>query len=385
MVTQNFKEIAEQFGTPLYIYETDRIKENLSVILKFLTYPKHKVYFATMCNNQPEILKIIKGLGLGIQVNSDHELNLAKEAGFNSSDISFTSTGISKELIKILIEENIETNLDSAEEVGKFCAAIKNKTFGIRVRIPKRIKVNPDKATNIFSDSHTGIEEKDFDKIKEIARKSDNKITGVHGYFASNVHDTKPFIEFGNFLTDAALEFTDLEYINFGSGFGVRYSKKDKDFDFEKVLQYYSSLLRKLSKSFKREIILKIEPGRSIMADAGTLLVKITNIKNLNSRKSEISVNAGFAELARPRIYNSYHEIENSEKTGKPERVYDIRGNTVLQNDFLGYDRTLEEVREGDYLVIKKVGAYGIVMASGFPGKKLPGQVLINKDKIGME
>ena len=112
MVTKNFKEIAEQFGTPLYIYETDRIKDNLSVILKFLTYPKHKVYFATMCNNQPEILKIIKGLGLGIQVNSDHELNLAKEAGFNSSDISFTSTGISKELIKILIEENIETNLD---------------------------------------------------------------------------------------------------------------------------------------------------------------------------------------------------------------------------------------------------------------------------------
>lgn len=382
MTTQNFKELAEKFGTPLYIYETERIKEDLSVILKFLTYPQHKVYFAAMCNNRPRILKIIKGLGLGIQVNSGHELNLAKEAGFNSSDISFTSIGISKELAKVLIEENIETNLDSVEEVEKFCSAMKNKTFGVRIRIPERIKVNPDKATNIFSDSHTGIENRDFSRIKEIALKAENKITGVHGYFASNVHDTKPFIEFGNFLAEAAMEFPDLEYVNFGSGFGVRYSKEDKDFDFEKVLQYYSSLLRELSENLKREIILKIEPGRSIIADAGTLLVRITNIKNLNSGKSEISVNAGFAELTRPRIYNSYHEIENSEKTGKPERVYDIRGNTVLQNDFLGYDRTLEEVREGDYLLIKKVGAYGIVMASGFPGKKLPVQILINNDKI---
>jgi diaminopimelate decarboxylase len=382
MALQNIKRIAEQFGTPLYIYEAEKIKENLSTILKFTTYPKHKVYFAAMCNNQPEILKIIKGSGLGVQVNSDHELNTVKEIGFDSSDISFTSAGISKELIKKLIEENIETNLDSVEEVGKFCTSVKDRTFGIRVRISKKIKINSKKTSNTYLDSHMGIEEKDFNKIKKIAKETDNRITGVHGYFASNVHDTKPFIEFGNFLVSTALEFPDLEYVNFGSGFGVKYSEKDKDLDFEKVLQYYSSLLIKLSKSLKREITLKIEPGRFILADAGTLLVRITNIKNLNPGKSEISVDAGFAEFARPIIYYSYHEIENLENTGKPKKVYDIRGNTVLQNDFLGHDRELEEVREGDYLVIKKVGAYGIVMASGFPGKKLPKQILINKEKI---
>ena len=100
MTPLDFKRIAEQFGTPLYIYETEKIRENLSAIIKFITYPKNKVYYAAMCNNQPEILKIIKELGLGVQVNTDHELNLAKEAGFNSSDISFTSTGVSRELMK---------------------------------------------------------------------------------------------------------------------------------------------------------------------------------------------------------------------------------------------------------------------------------------------
>jgi diaminopimelate decarboxylase len=382
MAKPDFKLIAEQFGTPLYIYESEKIKENLSAICNFTTYPKNKVYYAAMCNNQPEILKIINDLSLGVQVNTEHELNLAKEAGFNSSDISFTSTGISRELMKILIEECVEINLDSVEEVEKFCSLINNRTFGIRVKIPEKIKIKSNEATNIFSESNVGIEENDFNKIKEIAKNTGNRITGVHGYLASNVHDSKPFIQFGKFMLNVAIGFPDLEYVNFSSGFGVKYSSKEKDFDFERVLYYYSNLLSKLSKSTRREITLKIEPGRIIMADAGSLLVRITNLKTLNPFKSEISINAGYAEFARPKIYNSYHEIENIEITGKPKQIYDIRGNTVLQNDFLGQDRILEEVREGDYLLIKKVGAYGIVMASGFPGKKLPGQILINKDKI---
>ena len=382
MPQMNYKKIAEQFGTPLYIYDTERIKDNLSAILKFLTYQNSKVYFAVMCNNQPEILKTIKKLGIGVQINSEYELDLVKEAGFNFSDITFSSTGISIELMKKLIEENIEINFDSVEEVEKYCALNKNKTFGIRVRIPERIKIISDEATNIFSHSNIGIEEKDFSKIKEIAEKTGNKTIGIHGYFASNVLEEKPFIEFGNFLFKIASKFPDLEYVNFGSGFGVKCSEKDKGFDFKKVLQHYSSLCAGLYRSFKRVIILKIEPGRSVLADAGVLLVKTTNIKKLTPKKSEISVNAGFAELARPRVYNSYHIIKNLERTGRPKKVYDVRGNTVLQNDFLGRDRKLEEVKEGEYLLVKNVGAYGIAMASGFPGKKLPIQILISKDKI---
>ena len=194
MATINFKRIAKQFGTPLYIYEAERIKENLSKIINSAAYPKSKIYFAAMCNNQPEVLKIIKDQGVGIQINSEHELYLAKNAGFISSDISFTSTGISKELMKKLIEESIEINLDSVEEVEKFCTLIKNKSFGIRVKIDKKIKINSNEATNFSSDSNVGIQEKDFNKIKKISKKTGNKITGVHGYLASNLIDTKPFL-----------------------------------------------------------------------------------------------------------------------------------------------------------------------------------------------
>jgi|WetSurMetagenome_2_1015567.scaffolds.fasta_scaffold137364_1 diaminopimelate decarboxylase len=382
MNPKDYKRIADQFGTPIYIYEAGTIKENFSEILPLITYPGNKVYYAVMCNNQPKILKIINDLGLGVQVNSEYELNSVKKAGFNSSDISFTSAGINKELMKKLIDERIEINLDSVEEIKKFCGLINGRTFGIRVRIPESIILDSKDVTNKFSDSNIGIEEKDFDLIKEIAKNTGNKITGVHGYLASNIHDIRPFMEFGDYLIKVASEYRDLEYVNFSSGFGVKYSETDKDFDLKGVLHYYSSLMVSLSGRFKREIILKIEPGRILMADAGSLLARITNIKTLGPDKSEISIDAGFAEFARPKIYNSYHEIENLEITGKPKMVYDIRGNTVLQNDFLGQDRTLEEVTEGDLLLIKKTGAYGFVMASGFPGKKLPRQILIQKDKI---
>ncbi len=382
MAIYGLKNLAEKFGTPLYIYDSERIRENLFAILSFISYPAKKVYYAAMCNNHPEILKIIQSLSIGIQVNTAHEISLAKKAGFNSSDISFTSTGISIELMNQLVEENIEVNLDSAEEAEKYCSLTNNGSFGIRLRIPEWIKIDPGSATNLYADSNVGIEEKDYERIKEIAEKTGNKITGVHGYLASNVCDAMPFIQFGDFLVNHASHFPDLKYVNFGSGFGIKYSENDKEFDCKKVLSYYSFLLTNLSERLKREIVLKIEPGRSVMADAGSLLVRITNVKALNSIKSEISVDAGFAEIARPRIYNSWHEIDNVEKTGKPHKVYDIRGNTVLQNDFLGRDRVLEEVAEGDYLSIKNAGAYGIVMASGFPGKELPKQILVYKDKI---
>ncbi|GAG31287.1 unnamed protein product, partial [marine sediment metagenome] len=113
----------------------------------------------------------------------------------------------------------------------------------------------------------------------------------------------------------------------------------------------------------------------SLLATAGSLYAKVTNIKQLDNKK-QIAVNAGFAEFARPRIYGAYHEIEVLDKEDTKE-IYDIRANTVLQSDFLGRNRELPKVKEGDVLIIKNVGAYGAVMASGFPGKRKPREVVI--------
>ncbi|MCX6748899.1 MAG: hypothetical protein NT076_04815 [Candidatus Pacearchaeota archaeon] len=366
----DLKKIAEKFGTPVYIYETKKIKENYKKIIFSLKYPNYKIYFAVMCNNNLEVLKIIKSLGLGVQINSENELKLVKKAGFGNKNISFTSAGLSKEFIKKIISENIEINLDSVEEVEKFCSLTKKGVFGIRIKIPSQIKVYSNYSTNKALDSNVGIDINDLDKIKKLAENSKNKITGIHGYFASNVLETNLFMQFGDFITKIAETFPDLEYVNFGSGFGIPYSEAEKEIELKIIFEYYAKLLQNLSKKIGRIIIMKIEPGRLILANAGILLTKITNIKKLNSEKSEISVNSGFGEFARPRVYGAYHKIENLDSSSSTQiRIYDIRGNSVLQDDFLGKDRVLKEVKEGDLLIIRDVGAYGAVMASGFPGR----------------
>lgn len=374
MVKIGLQNVISEFGTPLYVYEEDKIRENYEIIQNSIPFENKQIHYAVMCNSNIKVLEIIRKLGGSVQINSLHELNLVKEAGFTRGRISFTSTGLDAESLEILIQERVQVNLDSIEEVEKYCKLNPNGKFGIRIKMKEDIEL-PKGYTNSPKDSDIGIVKEYFERVKVITKQHDCKINGIHGYLASNILDSEPFIQSSNYIVECAKQFSDLEHINFGSGFGVPSRSTEAQFDFSRIGKHYSTLTRKLSDYLHKEIQLKIEPGRSIMATAGTLYTKITNVKQLKGKK-QITINAGFAEFARPRIYGAYHEIEIVGKEGETE-LYDIRGNTVLQSDFLGRERQLPKVEEGDILKIKNTGAYGIVMASGFPGKELPKEVIV--------
>jgi diaminopimelate decarboxylase len=371
------KTICSKFGTPLYVYDIDEIKKNYRLIEDSIPYTNKQIHYAVMCNSNEVILGVIRELGGSVQINSLHELDLVQKAGFSNEEISFTSTGLDRESLEVLIQEGVQVNLDSVEEVEKYCKLNPGSKFGIRVKMREDIEL-PEGCTNSPKDSDIGICEKDFDRVKELAEKSGCRINGVHGYLASNILDVGPFIQSSDYIAKCAKQFPDLEYVNFGSGFGVSNRPDGHDFHFDGICQYYTNLTKRLSDYFDRTIQLKIEPGRSLVATAGTLYAKVTNVKQLNGKK-QIAVDAGFAEFARPRIYGAYHEIMVVGKHGQKE-LYDIRGSTVLQSDFLGRDRMLPAVEEGDILAIRNVGAYGIVMASGFPGKKLPKEIFLAEE-----
>jgi len=372
------QDLIRKFGTPLYVYEEDKIRENYGLINSSIPYKNKEIHYAVMCNSNRAILQIIRRLGSSVQINSLHELDLVKKAGFDSSQISFTSTGLDTKSLERLIQEEVQVNLDSVEEVEKYCRLNPNGSFGIRIKMREDIKL-PEGHTNSPKDSDIGICVKNFDKAKEIAGQYGCRINGIHGYLASNILASEPFIQSSDYLVECARQFSDLEYVNFGSGFGVPNKLEEQRFDFEKIGQHYSRLTQELSDYFRRNIQLKVEPGRSLITTAGTLYAKVMNVKQLKSKK-QIAVNAGFGEFARPRIYGAYHNIKVVGKSGETE-LYDVRGNTVLQSDFLGRDRQLPKLNEGDILAIKNTGAYGIVMASGFPGKELPREVLVSSDK----
>ena len=374
----NLKEIIEKFGTPLYIYEEDKIRENYDLIDSSIPYLNKQIHYAVMCNSNKGILKIIRSLGGSVQINSLHEMDLVREVGFTKDQISFTSTGLDTESLQRLIVEGIRINLDSVEEIEKYCKLNHHGKFGIRIKMKEDIKL-PEKHTNSPRDSDIGIPRDNLDKVKEIAKQYACKINGIHGYLASNILELEPFIQASDYLVKFAKQFPDLEYVNFGSGFGVPNKPEEQRFDFKGIGKHYSNLTQKLSGCYRRSIQLKVEPGRSLIATAGTLYAKVTNVKQLKGKK-QVIIDAGYAEFARSRLYGVYHEIQTLEKRGRTE-LCDVRANTVLQSDFLGKAIQLPILSEGNIVAIQKTGAYGRVMASGFPGKSLPKELIIHSDK----
>jgi diaminopimelate decarboxylase len=360
-----------KFGTPIYVYDRDEIRRNYELIEGSIPYANKQIHYAVMCNSHGGVLAIIRDLGGSVQINSLHELGLVQGNGFAKERIAFTSTGLDAEILEVLVRKGIQVNLDSVEETEKYCRLNPGGKFGIRLRM-RDIKL-PEWHTNSPKDSDAGIAPEDFEKVKEIAEQHGCMVNGVHGYLASNILDPEPFIQASNYIAECAGQFPDLEYANFGGGFGIPDRPTEAGFDFRRIGAHYSMLTRELSDCLGREVQLKIEPGRAIVATAGTLYAKVANVKRLEGKK-QIVVDAGFAEFARPRIYGAYHEIVAVGKEGETE-LCDIRGNTVLQSDFLGRDRQLPKVGEGDILAIKNAGAYGAAMASGFPGKERPKEI----------
>ena len=375
---EKIMQLIEEHGTPLYVYDLEKVKHNFSRLDKAISYNPHGIFYAVMANDNSQVLKTIKELGGGVQVNSFHELDIIYQVLFPNERISFTSTGLDTWQLSYIISEEMQVNLDSVEEVNKFCSGVdfspKSKKFGIRLQMPN-VYFN-----GRFSESDTGISESDLELVKVNARNRGVKINGVHGYSGSNIFDPEFLKRSADYIARCAREFPGLEYVNFGGGFGVPDNFTQKPLNLEEVLGYYSELTAKLSRDLGRQVELRIEPGRALVANAGTLYTRVTNVKRVNTKdpegKDQISVDCGFGEFARPRLYGVFHEIFALGKEGNT-RYCDVRGNTVLQDDYLTIDSSLPEVHEGDILGIRNVGAYGRVMASGFPGKELPREVCV--------
>lgn len=367
------KILSGELQTPVYVYDLEQVKRNFSRVSGMIGYFQNQIYYAVMANNNPRVLETVKQLCGGVQVNSLHELDLVQQSLFPSDRISFTSTGLSRKMLETLVEKEICVNLDSIEEVRKFCDIPEAKKFGIRLRMPQ-VFLNGE-----FSQTDCGISESYFECLRYLSESNGKVINGIHGYCGSNIFDADFLKRSADYISECAKQFPDLEYVDFGSGFGIAASVGQGHLDLADVLQHYSELAYNLSEYFGREIQLRIEPGRAIVADAGTLYTTVTNVKRLPNGRDLVHVDAGFGDFARPRLYGVYHGISavNVIRDVGEGIAYDIRGNTVLQDDYFGTNVGLPVVAEGSLLTIHNVGAYGMTMASGFPGKELPAEVCI--------
>ena len=375
----NVLDIAEQFGTPLYIYDGDKIAHQVKTLKNAFSDTDVKVKYAAKALTNVSILKLIRKYGAGIEVVSLEEARIAMKAGYTSPEIVYTPSGVDFEEIVEAVDLGLAINIDNLSTLQKFGDRYKN-TYPCGLRLNPHILAGGNyKISTGHSNSKFGISIFQFQQIMEIVQRHGLHIKGLHIHTGSEIAETDVFIKMAEILFSMAGDFPNLSFIDFGSGFKVAY--KDGDM----VTNIYDLGL-KLSKAFNdfcqrygRKLEMWIEPGKYIVSEAGTFLVK-TNIVKPTPSVTFVGVNSGLNHLIRPMMYDSYHHIVNISNPSGSQKIYTVVG-YICETDTFGSDRKIHEVREGDILAIKNAGAYCFSMSSNYNSRVRPAEVLvINKE-----
>lgn len=368
-------ELAQQFGTPVYIYDGNKIISQLKSLKNAFSEADVRIKYAAKALTNISILKLLKQNGAGVDVVSIQEAQLALGAGFTPAEIMFTPNCVDFDEIVQGVDLGLMVNLDNLSMLEKF-----GKKYGNTV--PCCVRLNPHimaggnyKISTGHSNSKFGISVYQLPGIMQLADKYQIVISGLHIHTGSEITETDVFLKMAEILFGIARDFPALKFIDFGGGFKVAYKPGDL------VTNVYDLGL-KLSKAFKefyhsygRKLELWVEPGKYLVSEAGYLLVK-TNVVKTTPSVTFVGVNSGLNHLIRPMMYDAYHEIVNVTNPTGSQKVYTIVGN-ICETDTLGADRKLNEVREGDLLVIKNAGAYGYSMASNYNSRLRPAEVLL--------
>ena len=372
-------DIAEQFGTPLYIYDADKIAHQVKTLKNAFSDTDIKVKYAAKALTNISILKLIRKHGAGIEVVSLEEARIAMKAGYTSPEIVYTPSGVDFEEVVQAVDLGLAINIDNLSTLQKFGDRYKN-TYPCGLRLNPHILAGGNyKISTGHSNSKFGISIFQFQQIMEIVQRHGLQIKGLHIHTGSEIAETDVFIKMAEILFSMAGDFPNLSFIDFGSGFKVAY--KDGDM----VTNIYDLGL-KLSKAFNdfcqrygRKLEMWIEPGKYVVSEAGTFLVR-TNIVKPTPSVTFVGVNSGLNHLIRPMMYDSYHHILNVSNPTGSQKIYTVVG-YICETDTFGSDRKIHEVREGDILAIKNAGAYCFAMASNYNSRLRPAEVLIiNKE-----
>lgn len=370
-------EVAEQYDTPLYVYDANKIVSKYHQLKDAFKGVDVKIKYACKALTNINILKLLLKEGSGLDTVSIQEAKIGLKAGFTAKDILFTPNSVGFDEIQEAVELGLTINIDELSILEQFGDA-----YGSSV--PCCIRLNPHIMAGGNShisvghiDSKFGISIHQVPHIQRIVKNYGIKVNGLHMHTGSDILDADVFLRGADLLYEAARGFEDLEFMDFGSGFKVKYKEGDVTTDIEDIGKKISKSFKKFCKSYGRELELWFEPGKFLVSESGYFLVKVNVVKQTTSTVFA-GVNSGQNHLLRPMLYDAYHHITNLSHTKGSQRIYSVVG-YICESDTLGYDRKLHEVKRGDILAISNAGAYAFSMSSNYNSRLRPAEVLIHK------
>lgn len=380
-------EIAEKYGTPVYITSKTQLEKNIKAYNQ--AFPDAEKLYAVKANNNLALMKIIASNGFGADVFSSGELYLALLAGFSREKMLFNGNSKSDDEIEMGILSGIKFSVDSIDELNTIQSIAEKE--GREVEIAFRInpdidpKTHPKIATGL-KESKFGIPEEQAVKAYEMALSMKNvSPKGIHCHIGSQILETSPFVsamrKIGKIAEEIEKLGIELEFLDIGGGLGIDYEGKGAITP-EDLARDILPVFEEIRSSLRSDPKLWLEPGRSIVGNTTILLTRVNAVKK--GYRNFVAVDAGFNLLIRPAMYGSYHRVLVANKEGGEEEIYTIVGPICESGDVLARDRKLPRVEKGDLIAILDTGAYGFSMSSQYNGRPRCAEVLVEGSRTAL-
>src|SRR5690554_2668964 len=371
----SLSELVATFGAPLYVYDGQKILDQVALLKSAFSTVDMKIKYATKALSNINILKLMKKAGTGVDAVSIEEVKLCLHVGFNPEEIIYTPNSVSFEEIREVVDLGVLVNIDNIPMLEHFGSHY-GDTVPLCIRLNPHILAGGNAKISVgHIDSKFGISILQLKHVLKVVAAHNLNVIGLHVHTGSDILDAEVFLKGAEILFDAAKEFEDLRFLDFGGGFKVAYKAGDIATDIMDVGNKVSAAFKEFCREYGRELEIWFEPGKFLVSECGYLLVNANVIKPTPAT-TFVGVDSGLNHLIRPMMYDAYHEVVNISRLHGPERIYTIVG-YICETDTIAADRKLKEVKEGDLIAIKNAGASGFSMASNYNSRLKPAEVLI--------
>lgn len=374
MQPKELVELAASFGSPLFVYDAEKIHFQYKRLTNaFSKIERLRINYAVKALSNISVLKLLKTVGSNLDTVSIQEVQLGLFAGFEPQQIIYTPNGVSFEEIEEVAKMGVQINIDNLSVLEHFGA--KYPEIPVCIRINPHVMAGGNSNISVgHIDSKFGISIHQMPHILRIVENTKMQINGIHMHTGSDILDIEVFLYAAEILFDAAKNFKTLDFLDFGSGFKVPYHKNDIETNIEEFGKKLSKRFIAFEKEYGRPLTLAFEPGKFLVSEAGFFLARVNVVKQTTSTVFA-GVDSGFNHLIRPMLYGSQHFIENISNPKGKERFYTVVG-YICETDTFANNRRISEIKEGDILCFRNAGAYCFSMSSNYNSRYKPAEVL---------
>ncbi|NJB67570.1 diaminopimelate decarboxylase [Desulfobaculum xiamenense] len=376
-------ELTSRYGSPLYVYNETILRQRCREIAHLVDYERFSVNFSAKSNSNPALLRIVRSEGLKADAMSPGEICMDLAAGFTPDDIFFISNNVSAQEFEFAADRGVRVSVDSLSQLELFGSV--NPGGSVAVRLNPGVGAgHHKKVVTGGKETKFGIAPEDAETIADICARHRLTLRGINQHIGSLFMEGDAYLAAAARLLELAEGFGELDFIDFGGGFGVPYRKLDGQgrLDLAELGRGLTALIRDWTTRTGRKPEIMVEPGRYISAECGVLLGTVHAVK-ANGPTHFAGTDLGFNVLARPMLYDSHHDIELHRLGGEPlaePTPVTVVGNICESGDIIARDRMLPAPRENDILAVLDAGAYGHAMSSNYNLRLRPAEVLVAAD-----